>query len=241
MATERPLADVPKAVVAVLMIALTLQLAGKALQEAPLAQASDLDRAPSRATLQLASFGDPSPMGKLLMLHLQAFDLQGANQITYQELDYDRLVGWLARILELDPTGQYPLHAASRIYAEVPDQTRQRKMLEFVYEAFFTDPDRRWRWLAHAAVIAKHQLNDLPLARRYAAAIQQHAKGADVPMWARQMEAFILEDMDELETARVMVGGFIASGQVTQPGELRFLEERLKQIESRLLSRKQKR
>ena len=63
MATERPLADVPKAVVAVLMIALTLQLAGKALQEAPLAQASDLDRAPSRATLQLASFGDPSPMG----------------------------------------------------------------------------------------------------------------------------------------------------------------------------------
>ena len=237
---ERPLSDVPKAVLATLLLAFALQLTGKALQDPPRARASDLDSAPSKTALQLAGFGDPLPIAKLLMLHLQAFDLQGANQITYRELDYDRLRDWLGRIIELDPAGQYPLHAASRIYAEVPDQSRQRKMLEFVYNAFFADPDRRWRWLAHAAVIAKHQLKDLPLAQRYAAAIQQHAKGPDVPQWARQMEAFILEDMNELETARIMIGGFIASGDVTEPGELRFLEERLKQIEVRLQSQKQK-
>lgn len=144
---ERPLADVPKGVLATLLLAFALQLTGKALQDPPLAQASDLDSAPSRTALRLAGFGDPLPVARLLMLHLQAFDLQGANQITYRELDYDRLRDWLGRIIELDPAGQYPLHAASRIYAEVPDQSRQLKMLQFVYNAFFADPDRRWRWL----------------------------------------------------------------------------------------------
>ncbi len=238
---ERPLTDVPRTVLFTLLIAFSLQLAGKALQPPPRAQASDLDSTPSRIVLQLAGFGDTVPVAKLLMLHLQAFDLQGANQIAYRQLDYDRLSDWLERILELDPTGQYPLHAASRIYAEVQDQNRQRKMLDFVYNSFFADPDRRWRWLAHAAVIAKHQLKDLPLARRYAAAIQQHARGKDVPLWARQMEAFILEDMDELESAKIMIGGFIASGQVSEAGELRFLEDRLKEIELRLQTQKKKR
>jgi hypothetical protein len=77
-------------------------------------------------------------------------------------------------------------------------------------------------------------LKDLPLARRYAAAIQQHVHGADVPLWAKQMEAFILEDMDELDAAKVMIGGFIASGRVTEPGELRFLEKRLAAIQARI-------
>jgi len=36
------------------------------------------------------------------------------------------------------------------------------------------------------------------------------------------MEAFILEDMDELETARLIIGGYIQSGDVRDPGELRF-------------------
>ena len=47
------------------------------------------------------------------------------------------------------------------------------------------------------------------------------------------MEIFILEDMNELEAARIMLGGFIAKGLIKHPGELRFLEQRLKEIEAR--------
>ena len=48
-------------------------------------------------------------------------------------------------------------------------------------DVFFRDPDRRWPWLAHAALVAKHRLADLPLARRYASAVQRYARGPDVP------------------------------------------------------------
>jgi hypothetical protein len=55
-----------------------------------------------------------------------------------------------------------------------------------------------------------------------------------VPLWAKQMEIFILEDMNELEAAKVMLGGLLESGAVTDPGELRFLQQRLQELEARM-------
>ena len=231
--TQRPISGVPRVVVAFLALALAAQIALKIIAPRPSARAEDLPPAPGIRTLRLASFGEPVALAKGLMLYLQAFDYQSGTKIPYRDLDYDRLEAWLARILELDPQGQYPLLAASRLYAEVPVEAKQRSMLEFVYRQFLLDPNRRWPWLAHATVIAKHRLHDLPLALRYARAIQGSATAADVPLWAKQMQAFILEDMNELEAARLVIGGYIQSGQVKDPGELKFLDERLKELERR--------
>ena len=184
-----------------------------------------LPPAPSARTLRLAAFGETQAAARLGMLYLQAFDLDA--------LDYARLAAWLRALIELDPRGQYPLFAAARIYAEHPDPARARVMLELIHEQFLFDPNRRWPWLAHAALLAKHRLKDLPLARRYAAAIDRHTTAADVPLWARQMEIFILEDMNELEAARIMLGGLLASGRITDPAELGFLKQRLQELESR--------
>ena len=235
---ERPLTDVPKAVLVILAGALALQIALKLAHPVAPPAASDLHPPPSQSSLRLASLGDPIPLAKLLMLYLQSFDYQAVNRIPFQALNYDTVQQWLLRVLWLDPRGQYPLLAASRLYAEVPNEAKTRAMLEFVYRQFLDDPDRRWQWLAHAAAVAKHRLNDLPLAKRYASAIQKHATGPNVPLWAKQMEIFILEDMNELETARIMIGGFITSGTVHDPAEIRFLDQRLRDIEARLKSRR---
>jgi hypothetical protein len=48
------------------------------------------------------------------------------------------------------------------------------------------------------------------------------------------MEIFIREDMNELETARMMIGGLLESGKITDRGELNFLDGRLHEIEERL-------
>jgi len=232
----RPIGNVPRPVLAILAGALALQIVVKLSYPVVPPAATDLGDPPGQSSLRLAAFGDPIPLAKLMMLFLQSFDYQATNRIPYQALDYDAVQQWLTRILWLDPDGQYPLLAASRLYAEVPNEAKARQMLEFVHAQFLLDPDRRWPWLAHAAAIAKHRLNDLPLARRYAAAIQHRATGANVPLWAKQMEIFILEDMNELETARIMIGGFLASGMVTDRGEMRFLDERLREIEARLKS-----
>jgi hypothetical protein len=231
--TQRSISGVPRVVSALLALGLAAQIGLKVAAPRPSASAEDLPPAPGIGALRLASFGDPIALAKGLMLYLQAFDYQSGTRVPYRDLDYDRLEGWLTRILELDPQGQYPLLAASRLYAEVPIEAKQRSMLEFIYRQFLLDPNRRWPWLANATVIAKHELHDLPLALRYARALQHYATAADVPLWAKQMEAFILEDMNELETARVVIGGYLRSGSITDPAELRFLEKHLKDLEAR--------
>jgi hypothetical protein len=227
----RPVSAVPAAVVWLLLGALVLQVGWRALTPRPAAQARNLPAAPSAMLLQIASFGDPVALAKVLMLWLQAYDNHEVST-PFLKLDYRRVTGWLDRILTLDPTGQYPLLAASRLYGAVPEPRKQRRMLDFVHQKFLEDPDRRWPWLAHAAVMARHRLEDLPRALRYAQAITERATGGQVPAWARQMHDLVLEQDGELEAARALIGGLLANGRITDSHELNFLRRELERLET---------
>lgn len=172
-------------------------------------------------------------MAHALMLWLQAFDNQPGIAVPFSRLDYAHLTTWLGHIIDLDPDGSYPLLMASRLYADIPDETRHRTMLEFVHQRFLDDPKNRWRWLAHCVILARHRLKDPALASRYARSLRQFATDISVPGWVSQMEIFILEDMNELESARILLGGLLQSGNIKDPHEMRFLLERLALIEKK--------
>jgi hypothetical protein len=235
---ERPLSAVPRWVLLLLAGAVAAQVGWQMHRRDVTAGASDLPPAPSAAALRLVAFGETAALSRLAMVWLLAFDSRGDNAIPYQRLDYARLTGWLRAILALDPRSGYPLFAAARVYAENADTEKARRMFDFVFEEYARDPNARWPALAHAALLAKHRLKDLALARRYASAIQRQTTDASIPSWARQMEIFILEDMNELEAAKVMLGGLLATGRIRDPEERRFLEGRLEEIESRLKSQR---
>ena len=150
---ERPLSHVSLPVLALLAAGLALQIGLHAAMPESRAKAQDLTSPSAASMLRLTSLGEPIALAKMLMLQLQAFDYQSGSRVPYKELDYARVEDWLARILELDPGGQYPLLAASRLYAEVPDEAKQRQMLDFVYRQYLLDPNRRWPWLAHAVFL----------------------------------------------------------------------------------------
>ncbi len=228
---QRRLAAVPRPVVALASLALASQITFSVLQPRPQARAEQLPAPPSAPLLRAMSLGDPIPLAQLSTLWLQAFDNQPGVSIPFLDLDYGKVEAWLQRILQLDPRGQYPLMMASQLYAQVPDERKQRQMLEFVHREFRSDPNRRWPWMAHAAIMAKHRLNDLPLALTFAQALAAEATGSNVPHWARQMQIFLYEDMGEYETARILLGGLLDSGAVQDPHEAHFLIERLNKLE----------
>lgn len=232
--TERSISAVPKTILTILVAATAVQLGFASRSGPPQARAEDLPAPPPLAGLNVVALGESSALARALMLWLQAFDFQAGNPVPYRDLDYAMLESWLDRIVALDPRAQYPLLSASRLYAEVPDTAKQRRMLEFIHRQYLLDPEHRWQWMAHAVVIAKHRLKDLELARRYAVALQRNTKSPDVPLWVKQMEVFILEDMNELETARIMLGGLIASGQVKDARDLELLKRRLEELEARV-------
>jgi hypothetical protein len=228
--SERAISIVPRPVAALLVLALCLQVGWQALQGRPSARPEALEAPPTPRALRVMAFGEPIALAQVLTLYLQAYDNQPGISIPFLDLDYSRVAAWLDAILALDPVGQYPLLMASRIYSQVPDAGKQRQMCEFVRRQFDADPDRRWRWLAHCAIVAKHRLGDQRLALSYADAITRRARFAS--SWARQMRIFILEDLGEIEAATVLLGGLLASGEITDPREIHFLTEQLERMKA---------
>lgn len=227
---ERPLSAVPRSVFATLVAALVLQISLQITQPKPVARAEALGAPPAGWLLRIFSLGEPVALAQLITLYLQAFDNQPGLSIPFRNLDYEHVEEWLTSIIALDPIGQYPLLLASQVYSQVPDVARERRMVHFVHEQFLRDPERRWRWAAHAAIMAKHRLHDNVLALRIAADITRLAPSA--PSWARQMQIFILEDIGELESAKIMLGGLLADGHIKDEHELHFLTERLESIKN---------
>ena len=210
---ERTLSAVPKITFVLLVLALFAQIAWNRNVHTQNIQLEQLSAPPSIHSMRLTSFGESIGMAKLSMLYLQAFDHQAGQQIALNQLDYQQVLAWLQRIIDLDPSSQYALFAASRLYAEVPNVAKQRLMLGFIYQQFLKDPNRRWASLAYATTLAKHRLKDMPLARQYAQAIRLYATSQDVPNWAKQMEIFLLEDMNELQSAKIIWAGFCKVGK----------------------------
>lgn len=229
--SERPTRRVPLVVIAVLCACVPAQLAWRLGEPSFLERTASLSSPPPVEIVRLVSLGEDIAAARLLTLYLQAFDRQGGNSLPLRNLDYAALERWLDTILQLDPNGQYPLLLASRIYAEVADVERQRRMMDFVYRAFARDPNRRWPWLAHVAVLAKHRLGDRPLALHYARTLRESTSPATVPAWVRGLEYLLLEEMSEFEAAKAIIGGLIQSGKIHDPAELRFLLAKYKEME----------
>lgn len=227
ISSERPLASVPKPVIAILAIGLLLQIGLHQIWAGHQAEERPLPAPLSEQYLTVLSLGDPAALSRILMLWLQGFDHQPGISIPFSSLNYDHVVGWLDKIILLDPSGHYPLLSAARIYSEVPDDDKKRKVLDFVYRKFLDAPDQRWQWLAHAVYVAKHRLHDMELALHYARELRLHTSREAVPDWASQMELFVLEDMDDLQSAQILLGGLIASGVISDPRQIEFLTSRL--------------
>ncbi len=163
------------------------------------------------------------------MLYLQSFDIQPGIIVPYRELDYDRVGKWLGTSLLLDRRDSYPLLAATGLYLGVDDGARKRKMLDFVYRKFLENPEGRWQWLARGAWAAKYELHDLPLALEYADALARY-RTADMPDWVSEMQVFVLRDMNEIGSEKILIGALLANGKIADRNEKRLLERELARI-----------
>ena len=236
---DRPVRDVPRSVIISLLLALVLQLSWHGSQDPLVAKAEDLAPPLSTRTYVMSSLGEPIAASKILNLWLQAFDNQPGASISFHQLDYHRITKWLDTSLELDPRGHYPMLVAARVYGSIKNEEKQRIMLDYIFYKFNESPNKYWRWLAHAVIIAKHELKDFDLALKYAHAIAEKATGKNVPYWAKDMKIIVLEDMGEVEAAKILVGALIDSKEITDPYELNFLTHKIAVLEEKSSKKQQ--
>ena len=224
----RSILAVPKRIFLTLFLCVLLQFFWHQQQSTPDGIAVALAEPATLIKLTQFNFGESLLTAHALMLYLQSHDNQAGVTIPFQTIDYQIVLQWLRLGLQLDPQSQYPLLLAAHVYAQVPNINKQRLMCDFVLDAFLESPNERWRWLAHCAIMAKHRMHDLALALHYAQQVNLHAKFA--PHWATQMHIFILEDLGEVDSVKILIGGLLANGQITDTHELPFLSDRLNQL-----------
>lgn len=228
---QRSYLKVPVWIGLAFILLLALQILVGIQKESPEARIHELPETPPLAYLKVLDFGDPQFLSRFIVLWLQAHDYQQGVSLSYNEINYERLISWLDASVELDSKHDYPLLLASRVYTMVADSERKRLMLEYVAETFAKQPVQRWRFMAHAVYVARHHLKDKNLALEYARLIREETRPGEIPHWARQMHIFILADMGKIEAAKVLLGGLHESGELQDKGEYQYLLKRLNEQE----------
>ena len=84
-----------------------------------------------------------------------------------------------------------------------------------------------------AALLARHRLGDRPLALKYALALTERGTGPMVAAWARDMSLGLLRESGKERDAAALARRLLASGRVTAPHEVRYLEREFPHAYSR--------
>lgn len=194
----------------------------------PAHDAIHLPEPPSASALHALAAGDEVAASKALMLWLQAFDNQQGQSVSYFDLDYEVLTRWLDAILELDDRSHYPLVSAANVYALVNSPPKMRVIVGFIRERFAQNPGKNWQWMASATTTAKNRIDDLPLALALARELREATEDMDhVPNWAKQMEVFLLQDLNEYDQSAALVLRLVKEGRITDPQEFKLHVDRL--------------
>jgi hypothetical protein len=175
--------------------------------------------APSRSAVELAFLGEGALAAYATSLYIQSFDAQAGAILPLRTSDFPAVRSWLALSFALNPDSGYPLMLAAFDYAETahlqddtekPAVAQAPQVLEFVEQGYRQDPHKHWRWLAHAAWVARYVLHDDARAGIEARLLRDAPESAQVPRWARELDGYVLSRPDPVEARRALLGGLIA-------------------------------
>jgi len=233
--SERPLTQVPRPILLGFAIGLFLQI----LNHQNLDNKSDFNfkplAEPHRAKIyEGMSMGSYQLFSYLLTMRLQLHDNQVGRHIPYNKINYSVLVEWLEMLNALNADSEYPMMLASRVYSQTRDKEQLRILLTHIDRIFKSNPQIHWRRQAEATVIAKHQLGDKKLALHMATSLKELPGFIEMPHWARDMQFLLLADLNEYESAIAIIQALLQSGSISDPDELRFLQEKLLSFQQKL-------
>ena len=237
---ERKLSQIPGFVIAGLTVFFIIQLSYHRLFQSPTsANYQKLDQPAEANYYQALSFGSDRLLSYLIMLSVQLHDNQKGKHLSYRHLDYEVLSNWLSTIYELNPRSDYPAFMATRIYSQVADKNKIYRMIKLVEALFENNPEQHWRRMTEACLLAKHKLKDLPYALELAKKISAIPDEIVLPHWARDMKLVLLDELNQLESAQLLISSMLQSGEIKDPDEIRFLRSRLLKVQQKMSNNKQ--
>lgn len=210
------------------MVALCIGLAAQILfwtqaQDVRIAW-SGVNQAPSPALAEAIALGDPQFYFRAAGLGLQNMGDQAGAPAPLRQYNYQRLAGWFTLLSRLDPNSHYAPSLAAYYYGASRDPDQVRHIIGYLRELGVRHPQQHWRWLAYSVYLARYRVKDpvlaLEMARQLAALPVE-----GIPVWTRQLPAFVLAEAGEKEAARDILEAILATSPDLPQAEQYFIRD----------------
>ncbi len=158
-----------------------------------------------------------------------AFRLQNAGdgfgQVTpLKNYNYEQLFRWWTLLDALDPRSSFvPATAAYYFGATQNPREQVPYVVRYLVEHSDKNPVANWWWYHQASYLARHRLKDADWALEIAYKLANLPEDADVPLWTRQLPAFILEKQGEYAQACQIILDILDSKDDLTPHEINFI------------------
>ncbi len=179
---------------------------------------------PGKNAVYASALGDGKFAYRSLGIMLQNLGDTGGRSTSLHEYDYDALGRWFFLMDSLDHRSNYLPYVAAYYYGALEGEPdKLRNVVKYLHAVGLSIKNEKWRWLAHAVHLARFKMNDLNLSYSMAKELAALADepGADLPNWARQMPAFVLNQQGEKEAAYQLMLEILSSvGDKLHPNEI---------------------
>ncbi len=180
--------------------------------------------APSAQVAHALALGDGQFLYRATAFALQNMGDEGGRVTPLKDYDYQRLGQWFALLDRFDPRAEYLPVLVGYYFSQSQKPEHVRIVIAYLTRIATRDPEHNWRWLAHAVYLARHRVGDMNLALDLAYRLAA-LDAPGLPIWTRQMPAFVLAEVGDKEAARDLMEVIMESDPNLAPGEIDFMRD----------------
>lgn len=179
---------------------------------------------PSHNGAIMMGLGDPELSFRLGALTLQNLGDSGGRVTPMRDYDYKALGEWFRLLHRLDPASDHVPMLAAYYFGGTRVPSDVAVVVDYLSYVGTNPAGVKWRWLVHAAFLARHRLHDTDRALDIAYTLSKMKLADDImPLWARQMPAFLLTEKGDREAARKITESLLLSSNAFDPNEVNFM------------------
>jgi hypothetical protein len=179
---------------------------------------------PNKLTTQIIALGDTQFYFRYLAFIIQNAGDSWGRFTALKDYNYEKLLEWFLLLDDLDSKSNYVPSLASYYYAQTQNKADTIYIIEYLRQHAHKDLRTKWWWLVQAVYISNHILKDKELALEIALELNQVPYDVNMPIWARQMPAFIHEQLGEKEASKEIIINILENIDNLTDGELNFME-----------------
>lgn len=169
--------------------------------------------------------GDAQLAYRQIGIMIQNLGDTGGRSTPLKAYNYDRLGQWFFLVDKLDPKSHFMPFIAAYYFANVDDSQKLSNVVDYLAVVGQRPGQERWRWLAQAVYIARWQMKDLDKALALSK-ILASLNEPDLPLWTKQMPAFVLNAKgNKEEAAAVMMEILKSSVDKIHPNEVNHTKD----------------